>query len=73
MSSGGLAFDDHVVHIHFYVSPDLVGEYFVHHPLVGCPSVLQSEWHDYVEVNPSICDESRMLLVFWHHLDLVVP
>ena len=73
MSLGGFAFDDHVIDVYFHVPSDLVGEHLVHHPLVGCPCILQPEWHDFVEVNSSVYDECCMFLVFGHHLDLVVP
>ena len=38
----------HVIYIHFDVSPNLWGKHLVYKPLVCCPCILQSEWHDFV-------------------------
>lgn len=38
---------EHVFHVYFDITPNLLSEHFVYEPLVCCPYVLQSEWHNF--------------------------
>jgi disulfide bond formation protein DsbB len=67
-----LHFYQHVINVYFYISPDLVVEHLVHQPLVSCPYVLQSEWHDFITKKPFAGDEGSLLLIIFVHHDLVV-
>ena len=69
---GHFTFDDHVVDIHLYVSPNLVLEHFVDHPLICGFDIFQVVGHDLVVVYPSVGDEGSVLLVLGGHSDLVV-
>ena len=44
----------------------------VDHPLEICSSVLQSEGHHLVAVDPLIGDERCLVFIWWMHLDLIV-
>ena len=65
--------DEHVVHIHFHVSPDLFTEHLVYQPLVGYSCIFQLEGQHLVAIKPLAYDEGNFLLVFLCHFYLVVP
>ena len=50
-------FYNHIVDVDLHVSPYLVSKHFVHSPLIRSPNVLQPEWHNLVEVYPSVGEE----------------
>ena len=68
-----LRLDDDVVHVGLDVAAHLGAETLTHHPLEGCPGILEPERHANVAVATFRRDERRLLLVLHGHLDLVVP
>ena len=42
------AFNQHIVHIDFYIPHYLVMEHLVHQLLIRCSSVFQADWHEFV-------------------------
>ena len=50
---------------------DLLEEPLVYEPLVHCPCILQSEWHDLVAEKALAYDERLLLLIELLKLDLV--
>ena len=63
---------EHIVHIYFYVPPNLFAEHLVYQSLVRGPYVLQTERHDPVAIEPLVGDENSLLLILFCHLYLVV-
>jgi hypothetical protein len=49
--------DDHVIDVDLDVSTYLTSEAILHHPLIGCSSVLEAEWHDLVTEDVVWCDK----------------
>ena len=64
--------DKHVVHIYFYVPPNLFAEHLVYQSLVRGSRIFQIERHDLVAVETLAGDESGLLLIFLYHLYLVI-
>ena len=62
----------HVIHIYFKVPANLILEDDIHHPLVGCPRILQAEGHDIVAENSSVNNEESLLLISGIHFYLIV-
>jgi len=65
-------FHQHVIHITFHDLARLVFEHFIHHPLICCPYILQTEMHSPVAVGTSFGYEGRVLFVSWMHRDLII-
>ena len=64
--------DKHIVHIYFYIPPNLLAEHLVYQSLVHGSRVLRTERHDSVAIKPMAGDEGGLLLIFFCHLYLVV-
>ena len=63
----------HVIYIYFHILSDLYFEDLIDEPLVGGSGVFQTEGHYFVAVYALIGYEGCMLLIFWCHLDLIIP
>ena len=72
MIIGGLGLDDHIVDVSFDIAADLLIEAHLDGPLIGRPSVLESEGHGGVAVRTEGRDERRLDLVFILEGDLVI-
>ena len=64
--------NEHIVHIYFYVPPNLLAEHLVYQSLECGSCVLQIERHDSVAIEPLAGDEGGILLIFFCHLYLVI-
>ena len=64
--------EKHVVHIYFYVPPNLLAEHLVYQSLVHGSRILQTGRHDPVAVETLAGDEGDLLLILLCHLYLVV-
>lgn len=64
---------DHVVHAYLKCLAYLLLKDLVHHPLICCIHILQSERHDIVLVIIFFSHEGHILLVGYEHRYLVVP
>ena len=64
--------NEHIVHIYFYVPPNLLAEHLVYQSLECGSRVLQIERHDSVAIEPLAGDEGAILLIFFRHLYLVI-
>ena len=69
---GGLGLDDHIINVSFDVAADLLIEAHLSGPLIGRPSVLESEEHGGVAVCTEGRDERCLDLVFFLEGNLVV-
>ena len=69
---GGLGLDDHIIDVGFDVAADLLVEAHLDSPLIGCPSVLESEGHSGVAVCTERRDKRCLDLVFFLEGDLMV-
>src|SRR3954462_8538431 len=73
MISLAAAFDGNVIHITLdrlaYVGP----KDFVHCPLVGRSSILQTKRHDRIAIDSQRCPERGVLFIGREHLNLIVP
>ena len=69
---GGFGLDNHVVDVGFDIAADLLVEAHMDSPLIGRPSVLESEGHSGVAVSTERHDERRLDLVFFLEGDLVI-
>src|SRR2546430_1127236 len=73
MISLAAAFDDDVVHITLdrlaYVGP----KDFIHCPLVGRSSILQTKRHNRIATDSQRCPERGLLFIGMEHLNLIVP
>ena len=65
-------FNEHIVHIYFYVPPNLLAKHLVYQSLVCGSRVLQIKRHNSVAIKPLAGDEGGLLLIFFCHLYLVV-
>ena len=52
-----LTFYQHVVYVHFNISPNLLDEHFIHEPLICWSCILQPKWHDLVVKRPLAYDK----------------
>ena len=64
--------DEHVIHIYFYVPPNLLAELLVYQSLVCGSCVLQIERYDPITIEPLAGDKGGLLLILLCHLYLVV-
>lgn len=67
-----LSLYQHIFYIHLHGFPYLLLEHHIDQPLVGGPSIEQSEGHPYVEVQSPLCDKGCMFLVRTIHEYLIV-
>ena len=67
-----LGFDDHVIDVGFDIAADLLVEAHLNGPLIGSPSVLESEGHSFVAVCTERCNERHLYLVYFLEGDLMI-
>jgi hypothetical protein len=65
-------FDDDVIYVGLYGSPDVVLENVLHTPLVRSARISEAKWHRYVANHAEWCDERGRKLIKLLHLYLVV-
>ena len=63
---------NHVVDVDFQFLVHHIMEKRSHDPLIGCPSILKSEWHDSVAESALGSDEGGLFPVFLIQHDLIV-
>ena len=66
-------FHQHIIHIYFYVSPNLWTKHMVNQLLVDSPCILQPKWHYFVTKETLAHYIGCLLLVCFVHLNLIVP
>ena len=71
MISRSLWLGNHIIHIDFDLFMHQIMEQGYHGLLVGCPSILQAEWHDIVGVGSLMGGECSFVFVLFSHLDLI--
>ena len=65
-------FDEHAIHIHLYIPPNLLAKHLVYQSLVRGPHVLQTKRHNPVAIESLTNDKGGLLLILLCHLYLVV-
>ena len=65
-------YDEHVIYVDLHSVSQVVCEYLVDQPLVGCTCVLQTKGHDFVTEDSPFSDEGRLCLIVWVHKNLLV-
>ena len=64
MMLGHMAFHQHVIHISFHVSTQLILKKLIHQTLVSSPYIFQPVRHYSVAVGCFISDKRHLLLIF---------
>jgi hypothetical protein len=64
--------DDHVFHVGFNVSMQLIGKAHLNSALIGCSCIFQPERHNFVGVSPKRGDERGFDLIFLLECNLVI-
>ena len=65
-------FYQHVIHIDFYILPNLWTKHMINQPLISCPRVLQIEGHHLVTKQTLASNERCLLLIYLVHPYLIV-
>ena len=55
-------FDEHAIHIHLYIPPNLLAKHLVYQSLVRGPHVLQTKRHNPVAIESLTSDKGRSSL-----------
>ena len=66
------ALNEHVIHIHLYISPNLLLEDLVDEPLVTHPHILQIKRYDPVIKKTFVSSKDNPLLILKDHADLII-
>ena len=72
MLSSSFALYDNVVNVDFHSSTDQRLENFCHQPLGGSTSIIESERHEFVIIQPLQCNKGCILLIRLEHRDFMV-
>ena len=70
---GNLGLDKPIIYVDFHCFPNLHFEHHVDQPLIGNTHIFESKWHYLIAIQPAICDERGVLLVWDVNRDLIVP
>lgn len=65
------ALHEHIINVDFYIVPNLLFKYFVHQLLAGHPCILQAKRNYHLTKQTTISNKCHLLLIFWHHMDLI--
>ena len=66
-------FHKHIIDVYLHGAPDHVLEDFVNYSMERDPNILESEGHHLVTVDSPISSEGYLALIWWMHLDLIIP
>ena len=73
MVCSGLRLDEHVIHVDLHCLANLLLEHHVDEMLIGRSDILKTERHDFIIIQPAVCNEGSVFLVGDMHQNLVIP